>query len=307
MSSPAAAEEKALRQGNLGFINPLLECADDSRFHILLPFKYKINNYIQTRSSKKISHVSVYFRDLNGGPAFGINEDENFTPASLLKVPLMMCYFAQEESDPGLLSMKIQYEEDTGKNDEQNFKPREKMQSGKSYTVDELISRMIIYSDNEAAKILDDNISDELKIKTYRDLGIEVPGVRGADDFMSVKEYSSFFRILYNASYLGRRMSNKALQILSESNFNDGLEKGVPPGIVISHKFGEKKYVDGNTKEIIGIQLHDCGIVYHPVKPYLLCIMTRGEKFEEMSKVISEISKIIYGEVNLQLKKPQTP
>ncbi len=300
--SMAHSGEKVLRQGNLGLINPLLECADDTRFHLLLPFKYKIQKFITSKSLGKISHVSVYFRDLNGGPAFGINEDENFTPASLLKVPLMMCYFERAEFDPGILQVQLKYTADAGTNSDQNFKPKEKLTVGQIYTVEELIFRMVSYSDNEAANLLDENTDDGYKMQTYRDLGIEIPGVRGREDFMSVKEYSSFFRILYNASYLGKRMSNKALEILSKSEFHDGLEKGVPAGTVVAHKFGEKKYVDGATNQILGIQLHDCGIIYHPVKPYLLSIMTRGDKFEDMSKVIAEISKMVYDEVENQVK-----
>jgi len=28
------------------------------------------------------------------------------------------------------------------------------------------------------------------------------------------------------------------------------------------------------------VQLHDCGIVYYPETPYLLCVMTKGWNFE---------------------------
>jgi hypothetical protein len=41
-------------------------------------------------------------------------------------------------------------------------------------------------------------------------------------------------------------------------------------------------------------QLHDCGIVYAPGKPYLICIMTRGSDFKRLSPVIAQISKQVY-------------
>src|SRR5512145_612487 len=65
------------RQGGYVFINPLLECdatreaLDDGE---LRPFKYRIERVIEERKrSSPVSHVSVYFREMNNGLAFGIH------------------------------------------------------------------------------------------------------------------------------------------------------------------------------------------------------------------------------------------
>jgi hypothetical protein len=50
-----------------------------------------------------------------------------------------------------------------------------------------------------------------------------VPGVKTPEDFLSVKDMATFFRILYNASYLGRENSEYALKLLSQVDFNNGL------------------------------------------------------------------------------------
>lgn len=105
----------------------------------------------------------------------------------------------------------------------------------------------------------------------FNDLGIPLP--RDIDYALSVKEYASFFRILYNASYLTRENSEMALKLLSESKFRGGLAGKIPSDIVIAHKFGEREMIDENGSSIN--QLHDCGIVYYTPYPYLICIMTR--------------------------------
>jgi len=110
---------------------------------------------------------------------------------------------------------------------------------------------------------------------------------------MSVKDYSSFFRILYNASYLSKEMSSKALKLLTQVNFNKGLVAGLPKGVKIAHKFGERGYALNDIK-----QLHDCGIVYHPRKTYLICVMTKGNKIEDLEYIIQKISKFIYQTVD---------
>jgi hypothetical protein len=56
-----------------------------------------------------------------------------------------------------------------------------------------------------------------------------------------------------------------------------------------SHKFGERKFLDSGET-----QFHDCGIVYLPKKPYLLCIMTRGTDLNKATKVIKNISQAVY-------------
>ncbi|PIU19313.1 MAG: hypothetical protein COT18_08150 [Elusimicrobia bacterium CG08_land_8_20_14_0_20_59_10] len=45
-------------------------------------------------------------------------------------------------------------------------------------------------------------------------------------------------------------------------------------------------------------QLHDCGIIYHPRFPYMLGVMTRGLDLEKQQKVIADISRLVYREVD---------
>jgi beta-lactamase class A len=100
-----------------------------------------------------------------------------------------------------------------------------------------------------------------------------------------------FIRVLYNASYLSREMSEKALDYLLASDYKDGLVAGLPPGTQVAHKFGEYEREDMN-------QLHDCGIVYYPRHPYILSVMTRGSDKQMMADTIAEISRLIYEEVD---------
>jgi len=46
-------------------------------------------------------------------------------------------------------------------------------------------------------------------MQSYTDLGVIIPGAKYLDDELTVKEYSSFFRVLYKALYLNRTYSKK--------------------------------------------------------------------------------------------------
>lgn len=282
------------KQGEYKFINPLLECDIKNTYldNVYIPFEKKLKQAINDLNEKKYQNkeIAVYFRDLNNGPWFGINYSATFTPASLLKVPLMIAYYKQAESDPAILSKKIVLHS-SDQNLPQNISTGEKLVIGKEYTVQELIDFMIINSDNTAMFNLLDNIDQEKLNKVYLDLGIIVPDIRTPEDFMSVAEYASFFRILYNAAYLNEYYSEKSLDLLSRTKFFDGLVAGVPLGTKVSHKFGERENNDLDTADK---QLHECGIIYFPRHPYLLCVMTRGDDFEKMSNFIADVSHLVY-------------
>src|SRR5205085_892290 len=158
------------------FINPLLECdANTTSVSSINPLYDSLSGYIKKAvEDKKISYASIYYRDLNNGTWVGVYEHSMFSPASLLKVPLMMASFKRAQ----------------------------------------------IYND------LDMNIS---KIDSDP-----------TGDIISLKDYSSVFRILYNASYLNHDSSENALSLLSQSTFKNALVAGVPAETVVAHKFGER-------------------------------------------------------------------
>jgi len=293
-----AAEKLEFHEGQFEFVNPLLECQDRSgeSSRELVPFKTKLEELAESgMKSRAISSVSVYFRDLNNGPWFGINEKELFIPASLLKVPIMMAYLKEAQTDPQLLKKKITYSgENYQDNDREYIRAAVEAEFGKTYTVEDLLYLMIVYSDNNATLLLS-NSGWAITKKVYDTMGLPLPSLVKDDYAIPVKTYASFFRILFNASYLNKEMSNMALDMLASVDFHRGLSAGVPAAIKVAHKFGEREVGDQK-------QFHDCGIVYYPNHPYLLCVMTRGADIEKLVPVVEDISRLTYEEVDRQLR-----
>jgi len=301
LSSTPTLNKEIRKNFNYQFINPLLECESStiSQDPNLTSLKESIQFIIdQEIDNKKISFGSVYYRDLNNGPWIGINANEYFSPASLIKVPVMIAYFKTAEIDPSILTKKI-INNKTFDYSQQNITPTQTLEIDKEYTIEDLIERMIVYSDNAAYELLLDNI-DNMKIyKVYQDLDVDISKAQNDPngDIITVKDYASFFRILFNASYLNQDMSEKALSLLSKSQYFKGLVAGVPQNITIAHKFGERQFLPSHEK-----QLHDCGIVYLPSKPYLLCVMSRANDFDQAANFIKQVSKTVYDEVSKNAK-----
>ena len=61
----------------------------------------------------------------------------------------------------------------------------------------------------------------------------------------------------------------------------------------VAHKFGVRN-LDAETLK----QFHDCGIVYYPDHPYLICIMTRAKDLDDGIQFLREVSRRVYEEVD---------
>jgi beta-lactamase class A len=167
---------------------------------------------------------------------------------------------------------------------------------GEDYNIEDLLFRSLAYSDNNAYFLLVQyamsEFGQEAMIEFLRQLGV-ISSSQSTDDIVTVRGYSSIFRLLYNGSLINSGLSEKVLSWLSQSTFTDGLVAGVPQNIRVSHKFGEFGFVETGK-----YQLHDCGIVYYPENPYLLCIMTRGGDVRALAGIIAEVSRRVYQEVD---------
>jgi len=299
---------RAIRSSQNGLISPLVEYEIDSNLYnkTLRVFKDDIQKVVDEKvKTGQAKQIAVYFRSLNNGPWFGIGEDEAFFPASLLKVPIMIAYYKWTETDSNVLNKEIKYDENLNKvlgnfDNVQYFKSDNPITVGNTYKVEDLIERMIINSDNNAKNLLVLNLdTPERLLNVYTDLGLaSAPELRGSGDVLSVHEYATFFRILYNASYLSKDLSKKALELLTKSNFKQGLVTRLPEEVKVAHKFGEHQDTNNNYK-----QLHDCGIIYYPGYPYLICVMTRGNNFEDLTKVLQDVSFGVYQEIDVQIQR----
>lgn len=259
-------------------------------------FKHTLEIFIkEQKKEEKVIDVSVYFRDLKNGPTLGINEHTLFSPASLLKIPLLLTFYNLKDNYTGLFDREIIAQEANG-NLEQSIKPSVSIKVGQKYSIKYLLEIMIRQSDNRAYYTLLRYLreiypNEDLLKNTFVDLGIIDPK-DFLDNTISVKSYGGIFVQLYHSSYFTqKKFSEEVLSLLTKSEWTKGLNAGLPKNIEVAHKFGERFGFAGDL-----VQLHDCGVVYYPENPYMLCVMTRGYNIDELAGVIGAISKMFYEE-----------
>lgn len=248
-----------------------------------------------------IGSFGLYYRDLDSSQWFGINEGDKYIPASLLKIALAFVVLKQEDADPRFAAMKKVYTPKIAAiNSSVPFLEPSELVVGRAYRTQDLLEKMLIDSDNGAKDLLYSAVDKKYFLEIFRLLGVAEPRDPLAYE-LSPKDYALFFRMLYGGTYLSSDDSERLLEILTRTQFNDGVVAGVPSNITVAHKFGTFTLTDKSGAKA-GIELHDCGVVYHPVSPYILCIMTKGKEPQQLAHFIADISAIVYKNVDARAR-----
>ena len=195
----------------------------------------------------------------------------------------------EANDEPSLLQESLFYTGDTDKDG--FFKIEHALIKNRYYPVKDLITDMIVKSGNDSTAVLFNRVDKNRLAQIYDDLGFSFPE-ESKPELISAKIYSRLFRVLYSSKYLDRDLSEEVLKLLSEVEFKNALNLGVPDNIKIAHKFGERTTTLPNG--VVERQLHDCGIIYYPDHPYFLCVMTKGNDFTKLEKIIAEVSSVAY-------------
>ncbi len=301
-----------IRNSNSGYalINPLLytETPESLSYPLYTPLQNALTSYVNTAENDNTAdHISVYFQDLTSANWIGVNQADKFDPGSMLKVATLIALLRASEMNPAILTDKIAIPASVAVADSSNeayFPASDPVESGNTYTIPDLMNKLIIQSDDGADEVLVEFLGNQALSTVFTDLHIPLPDTSTG---VSPQEYSHLFRTLYNSTYLTGTDSDKALQLLTQTTYTAGLVAGVPSGTVVAHKFGESLFppISENTtwpqasstaSDVPG--LSDCGIVYYPQHPYFLCVMTQGTNFDTLAGVIKNISNITWTQVN---------
>lgn len=287
-----------LEDSNYPLIKPLLACNIDAQTPT--PALDTLQSLLQRAvdaAVKKgdITKAGIYVRDLDNGSWTSVNGDDQYTPASLMKIVTLMGYLNEAENDPSILQEKLTVDPEFDVT-QQNIVPAVSAEPGKQYTVAELLQTMIVYSDNTASHTL----IEHMKAEALNGLleALEIPSFADEDHYtISPRLYSRLLRILYNSTLLTAQDSERALELLVQTDYHNALVKGIDSSEKVAHKFGDVTLLnsDGTTS----YQHHDCGIVYAE-HPYAICVMTEGKDLPTLANTIASFAHIVDTYINNQ-------
>jgi beta-lactamase class A len=231
---------------------------------------------------------ALYFEYLPTGTSIGINEKSEFIAASLFKLPIVMAYYRhkerlKDEHDPTVTLSSDMLDD--------RFGDLWKKGEGYSINLGDAVEMALKESDNTAVRALVPELSKTDFDNVYEGLDIDLK-INNDGALMTAKHYGSILKALYFSAVLTKDHSQEILNHLTQTKFRDKLPAGIPEEIPVAHKIGvieEPEYE----------AYMDCGIVYVPRRPYLLCMISKSDDKTARERM-SLISKIIYEHVSSQ-------
>jgi beta-lactamase class A len=207
-------------------------------------------------------NFGFYFEYLPTGTSIGINANSAFHAASLFKVPVIMAYYYGRErlnlhDDPTLTIMPNQIDK--------QFGSLWRRGAGTKIKASEAVELTLVESDNTAAKAIVPYVNQADFNAVYEGLDVNLQ-TDNEGALISAKNYSSILKALYFSSLLNRQDSEEILDLLTKSKFQDKIVAGIPQDVLVAHKIGDFNDDKGQQG------YRDCGIVYVPRRPYVLCM-----------------------------------
>ncbi|OGM29040.1 hypothetical protein A3D84_04730 [Candidatus Woesebacteria bacterium RIFCSPHIGHO2_02_FULL_42_20] len=255
-----------------------------------VPLRQKLREYIAGVAEK----AGIFFEYLPTGTGIGVNDREPFFRASLVKIPAVMrAYKLIEEGKLAFTDILTLEEYHLDK----EYGSLWQLGAGAKVTVREAIRLAVVESDNTAYEVLNDRVNELLQAPVGEERNIsdvydylDIPSdTDGLTLDVTPRNYSSILRSLFFSAYLTYEHSNELLTLMTQSTFTEGITGPLGEGVKAAHKFGIRKSFSDD-QDVFS----DCGIVYLPQRPYILCVMVKSEEEDTASRLMQEISRMVY-------------
>lgn len=246
----------------------------------------ELRNYLTAlpEKNKDWTEMSIYFEALNTGASVSVNPNVRVWPASLSKLPVGMV--AMKKVEKGDWDLKETPFVLTDNLVDKKFNPDMVGLVGKTFSLDFLLDRLLLDSDNTAYNMIVSRLSEAELNSITEAVGLDV--LADTEGRMSAKDYTRLLRALYVSTYLNEEYSEKILNLLNNSEFTGYVRAGLPKDVKFSHKWG--LYAEKNV-------FADSGIVYAKDRPYIISVMLQAKgddhqkneaKSQELMKEIGE-------------------
>lgn len=210
-------------------------------------------------------------KNLKTGECASYNENVVIPAASLIKIPIMAEIFGQVKAGKLSLRQRIVVTE----KDKTDFSILAMLEAGNQYSINDLLTLMVVLSDNTAANLLIDIAGFDpinerigcLKLKNtvlHRKMMDFHPGMAvERENWTTAGDMARLLEQLYRGEVIDEAASASMLEIMKQQLDRSMMRLYIPDETVIAHKTGE---LDGLA--------HDAGIIYQATGDYILVVFT---------------------------------
>ncbi len=178
---------------------------------------------------------SIYYKDLNSGNEFGIDEHKLLTAASVNKLPIAaylysLAYRGKINLEDTVVVQKDDIQ-DYGTGSLRYQKP------GGTYSLKDLAKLAIEQSDNTAAHVLGVRL-DEANVQKYIN-GLGLVQTNMVNNKTSAADMGKLLELIYTKKIAGPSLTLELLDFTKDTDFEDRLARDIPKNVVVYHKAGD--------------------------------------------------------------------
>lgn len=243
---------------------------------------------------------SIVIKDLKSDEICNINGEEVVPSASIIKLFIMIKTF-QLVSDGELnLDDRISI----NKKERVPYSILYVLDDRNTYTIRDLITLMIIQSDNTATNQLIHMLGMENINKFIRELGFEDTILKrrmmdfdaktlGMDNYTTAHDVAELLELLSNGWLISKESCDIMLNIMKMQLDNSMMNNYLHEELIVAHKTGDLPNIK-----------HDVGIVYTSGKNYIFTMLTWDGISDNYARdIIGRVSKITYDYLILGVKQ----
>ena len=265
------------------------------------------DDLLQPLLKKFSGNVSIAFYDFRSGQSYTHNASQQMRSASLIKVPILLCALQQGLPLEKRFALSVD-DKVSGAGVLQH------LDAGLGLTFHDLLTLMIILSDNTATNKVVDIVGQQV-INTYiKNLGLTQTGLigklqlpehkqnaeqrKGIRNHTSAQDMLSLLVRLEQRQLLAEKETLIALEILKKQQFSEAMSRYLPRDAEI---YDDYIVVASKSGTLRGLW-HDAGLVYNKSNEplYALVVMTDASADESYSweqegmMLIANISRSLY-------------
>ena len=252
----------------------------------------KIKEYTASQSGT----ICVSFYDLKERDGFSIDGGRRVPSASTIKLVIMAELMRRVRRGELSLDDKITVTEEMKTGGDGILK---ELAPGHRFTIKEIMTLMIIISDNEATNILIEmlgmdginKMAGELELKEAllgRKMMDSEAKKQGHDNYICADDIALILRKIYMGNCGDGEASAVMRDILKRQQQSGRLQLYLPEEVEVAHKCGDLDFLE-----------NDGGIILLPDHPYILVVLTSGMPTNKDGReAIGIISRIVYEELS---------
>jgi beta-lactamase class A len=252
-----------------------------------------LNSDVRNLARRTPGAIALDVLDLNTGYTAGFNAARSMPAASTIKLPVMVEVFVQLEAGRFDLARRVTLlasDKDYGSGELCDAP------AGTTYSVSQLLEKMIDISDNTATNMLIRLVGRRSINRRMNELGLAHTHLAGdvrTEGWeirrtlrTSPADLVHLLALMARGELVDEWSSNEMIAILKADQFNTLLPAPLPGGVPIAHKTGS-----------LFDTLNDAGIVYAGDAPYVIAVMTTALPSKDLGRAfIHTISRLTYAD-----------